>query len=117
MEGPDGLPPPLYAQPILHWLANILSSNAFAGYHSVEEVLNLRPPEQEDLWVVQWAPQMKGRPVFPAWSAEGPLDKCRTPTAWGRQAFGWAVRVGFVDGIGLHAPRREILIKTNGKRV
>jgi len=115
IEGPDGLPPPLYAQPILHWLANIISSEALKDYHSIEDVLNLKPPENEDFWVMEWAAEMKDKPVFPRWSAEGPLDGSRDPTAWGKQASQWAVRAGFICGFGLHASRREILIKTNGR--
>lgn len=115
MEGPDGLPPSLYAQPLLHWLANILSSNAFKDYHTIEDILKLEPPENEDFWTLEWAKDMEDKPVFPAWSSEGPLDESRDPTAWGGQASDWAVRAGFVNGVGLHAPRREVLIKTNGR--
>lgn len=115
MEGPDGLPPPLYAQPMLHWLVNIISSRALGDHYDIEEVLKLKPPEGEDFWPIPWAENMKRRPVFPNWSADGPLGKARGPTAWGKHASLWAQRAGFVDGLGLHAPRREILIKTNGK--
>ncbi|KAK3361657.1 hypothetical protein B0T24DRAFT_538692 [Lasiosphaeria ovina] len=98
---------------MFHWLANIISSGALKEYHSIEDILRLEPPEGEDFWVLEWAEDMKDQPVFPTWSAEGPLDKNRDPTAWGKQASEWAVRAGFVDGVGLHAPRREILINTN----
>ena len=100
---------------MFHWLANIISSGALKEYHSIENILRLEPPEGEDFWVLEWAEDMKDQPVFPTWSAEGPLDKNRDPTAWGKQASEWAVRAGFVDGVGLHAPRREILINTNGR--
>ncbi len=39
METLDGLSPPLFAQPMLYWLANIVSSGAFADYKTVEQVL------------------------------------------------------------------------------
>ena len=116
MEGPDGLPPPLYAQPMLHWLVNIISSGALGIDCSVKKILKLQPLEGEDFWPIAWVENMKSRPVFPNWSADGPLDKARGLTAWGKHASLWAQRAGFVDGLGLHAPCREILIKTNGKK-
>jgi hypothetical protein len=113
--GPDGLPPPLYAQPMLHWLANILSAQAFEKFSSIEDVYRLKPPGKEDFWILEWAPAKKNKPVFPAWSSTGPREKCRSPSSLGKQASAWAIRSGFLDGVGLHAPRRESLLKCNGK--
>src|SRR5437773_1203292 len=66
METPDGLPPPLFAQPMLHWLANIISSGAFADYYkTVEQVLAAVPPSNSNFRVMEWADDKKDEPVFP----------------------------------------------------
>ncbi len=108
-------PPPLYSQPMLFWLANIISSKALMGDLTLEEVLKLTPPKGRKHWVLQWKEHMLDRPVFPEWTSRGPKETARSPSSWGHQASAWARRAGFVDGMGLHCPRREILVKTNGK--
>lgn len=37
--------PALVAQPLLHWLANFLSVGVFEGIQTVNELLQIRPPE------------------------------------------------------------------------
>jgi len=108
-------PPPLYAQPMLFWLANIISSNALKGNPTLEEILGLPPPKGRKHWVMEWHESMLDKPVFPEWTACGPKEKSRNPAAWGFHASDWAIRAGFVNGMGLHCPRREILVKANGK--
>jgi hypothetical protein len=107
-------PPPLYAQPMLFWLANIISSKALKGNPTLEKILSLTPPKGRKHWVLQWEESMLDKPVFPVWTACRPKEKSRSPSSWGHQASNWAIRAGFVDGMGLHCPRREILVKTNG---
>ena len=63
METPDGLPPPLFAQPMLHWLANIISSGAFADYKTVEQALAAEPPRISNFRVVEWADDKKNEPL------------------------------------------------------
>jgi len=53
-------------------------------------------------------------PVFPEMSADGPTKKAKNESAWGDQCSDWARRAGFA-GMGLHGPRREVLIKVDGK--
>lgn len=110
-------PPPLYAQPMLFWLANIISSKALKGNPALEEVLDLTPPDDRKHWVMQWEERMSEEPVFPGWTSRGPEEKSRSLSNWGRQASDWAKRARFVDGMGLHCPRREALVKANGKTV
>ncbi|KAH6667430.1 hypothetical protein B0J14DRAFT_489712 [Halenospora varia] len=46
-------------------------------------------------------------------SADGPTEKTKNETAWGHQCSDWAKRAGFTGGMGLHAARREALIKVD----
>ncbi|RYP14043.1 hypothetical protein DL767_010440 [Monosporascus sp. MG133] len=115
LEGPDGLPPPLFAQPMLHWLVNIISARAFRDYQTIEDVLNVIPEEGESFCFLDWADDMLNKPVFPEWSESGPEDKAKNDKAWGNQVSQWAKRAGFINGLPIHAIRREILIKVNGK--
>ena len=65
METLNGLPPPLFAQPILYWLANIILSKAFANYKTVEQVLAAIPHNNSNFRIVEWANDKKDEPIFP----------------------------------------------------
>jgi hypothetical protein len=115
MNTPDGLYPPLVAQPIVHWLANIVSSQAFARYHTLDQILAIRPPKNSSYCVIEWADHMLDKPVFPEWTPDGRLDKTRCPNAWGSQSTALAKRAGMTNGLGFHSVRRKALINCNGK--
>lgn len=102
---------------MLHWLANIISSRAFANYQTVQEVLEARPPQKGNFRIVEWADSKKDKPVFPQWTLEGPQAKSREPTRWGHHASEWARRTGFTASFGLHSARRKALINANGEIV
>ncbi|KAI0443369.1 hypothetical protein F4803DRAFT_515037 [Xylaria telfairii] len=111
--GLDGLPPPLFAQPMVHWLVNIISSGALRDYKTIEEVLDAVPGEGESLCFLEWAHKMRDMPVFPAWTESGPQNTAKTPGSWADQVSKWAKRTGFLLGLPIHAIRREILLKVN----
>ncbi|OAQ63869.1 carbonic anhydrase [Purpureocillium lilacinum] len=114
MKAPDGLPPPLFAQPLLHWLANVISARASSELTTVEQALSLKPPKRGNFRIIEWDRHMIDRPVFPEWTRNGPTDKTRSPDSWSDEVSKWAKRAGLTNGTGLHAPRREALIKCNG---
>ncbi|OAQ81322.1 hypothetical protein VFPFJ_09777 [Purpureocillium lilacinum] len=114
MKAPDGLPPPLFAQPLLHWLANVISARASSELTTVEQALSLKPPKKGNFRIIEWDRHMIDRPVFPEWTRNGPTDKTRSPDSWSDEVSKWAKRAGLTNGTGLHAPRREALIKCNG---
>ncbi|CVL08763.1 uncharacterized protein FMAN_06804 [Fusarium mangiferae] len=113
MTGPDGLPPPLFAQPMLHWLANLIASHAFADLDTIEQVLSLEPPKNGNFRILPWAADVREKPVFPEWSSSGPKTKPKNPQSWVSQFSDWGNRAGFTAQLGLHAVRREALIKVN----
>lgn len=114
MNVPEGYPP-ILAQPIVHWLANILASQALAEYQTLDEILKIRPPDGRSYCLLEWADHMLDKPVFPEWCANGKTSKARSPTAWGTQASAWAIRSGLTNGLGFHSARRKALINCNGK--
>ncbi|KAF4458660.1 carbonic anhydrase 2 [Fusarium albosuccineum] len=109
----DRGPPPLYAQPILFFLANFLSSGAIKGDPALEDMLNYIPPQNRRHWIFEWKDEMLESPIFPEWDADGPKPLARSPCNWSHQASRWAIRAGFVDGCGMHCPRRDSLLKAN----
>ncbi|PWI64678.1 hypothetical protein PCL_08687 [Purpureocillium lilacinum] len=113
IEGPDKIPPPLFAQPLLHWLANIISSGASPELETVEQALALEPPRNGNFRLIEWDHSMLEKPVFPKWTGKGHADESRSPDSFGTDGSKWAKRAGLTTGLGLHAPRREILINCN----
>ena len=109
--------PPLFANGVLFLLSIILSADAFRDYHTIEEVLAARPPPRTKFWIMEWAANVMDDPVFPELSPAGPTKKPKSKSAWGHQCHDWAVRAGFTEGVGLHAPRKEVLIKADGKNL
>ncbi|KAK2590414.1 hypothetical protein QQS21_011901 [Conoideocrella luteorostrata] len=110
--GSEGYPP-LFAQPMVHWLANILSSGALAGIKTLDDILKIRPPKNSRYRELNWEKEMLDKPVFPEWSADGPANKPQSPTGLGKQASDWAIRARLTTGLSFHAVRREILIQCN----
>ena len=107
--------PPLSANGLLFLLTIFISAGAFREYRTVKDVLDARPPLNRKYKIMDWADEVLDDPVFPEFSAEGPTEKNKNETAWGHQCSDWAKRAGFTGGMGLHAARREALIKVDGK--
>jgi hypothetical protein len=107
----------LYAQPILFFLANFLSSGAIKGNPTLEDMLNYTPPQHRRHWVFEWKDDMLEKPIFPDWTADGPKATARSPYNWSHQASRWATRAGFIYGCGMHCPRRDSLLKANCKAI
>ena len=76
----DDLPPPLFEKPILHSLANFISSKVFKNEHTIEDVFSVQPPER-DYKVLEWADDKKDKPVLPKWTSNGQSDKARKPNS------------------------------------
>ncbi|TAQ83756.1 hypothetical protein B7494_g7916 [Chlorociboria aeruginascens] len=107
--------PPFSANGLLFLLAIIISAGAFRDYSTIEDILAARPPPGRKYRIMDWADGISDDPVFPEMSADGSTEKTKNETAWGHQCSDWAKRAGFTGGMGLHATRREALIKVDGK--
>lgn len=107
--------PPLFANTAVYLLPIFLSAGAFREFKTLDQVLAVRPKPNETYWVLDWEDSVREDPVFPEMLASGPTKKEKNPNSWGTQCSDWALRAGFPSGMGLHAPRREALIKADGK--
>lgn len=99
---------------MLFLLCNFISSNAFESYRTIEDVLSARAPAGK-YRIMRWAHDVLNVPVFPEMSMDGPTEKAKNETSWGKQCSEWAKRADFPNGVGLHAARREALIQVDGK--
>ncbi|KAI0467050.1 hypothetical protein F4859DRAFT_507006 [Xylaria cf. heliscus] len=90
LVGLDGLPLRLFAQLMVHWLVNIISSGALRDYKTIEDVLGAVPEEGKSFCYLEWADNMLDMPLSH-----------------------WAKRAGSLLGLAVHAIRREILLKVN----
>lgn len=100
---------------MLFLLAIFISRGAFRDFKTISDVLAVRPPQREKYWVMEWADGILNDPVFPKVTQDGPTREARSKDTFGSQCSDWAKRAGFVEGMGLHAPRREELIKVDGE--
>jgi hypothetical protein len=106
--------PPLFANGVLFLLSIMISAGAFRHYHTIEDVLAARPRPKRRFRIMDWADGVEENPVFPEFSEDGPTKKTKNEHAWGTQASEWAKRDG-LEGLPLHAPRKEVIIKADGK--
>ncbi|KAF6516203.1 hypothetical protein HZS61_003406 [Fusarium oxysporum f. sp. conglutinans] len=91
----------------------MVASRAFADLDDVEQLLALKPPGNGNFRILQWADDAKEKPVFPEWASSGPKAKTKSPRSWVTQFSDWGKRAGFTAPLGLHAVRREALIRVN----
>ena len=107
--------PPLYANNLLFFLAIFISLGAFRDFKSIKDVLAARPQGKESYRILEWDDNICDKPVFPEMSSTAPKPKAKNENVWGKQCSDWARRAGFEEGMGLHAARREVLVKVDGK--
>jgi len=57
----------------LFLLAIFISRGAFREFHTIWDVLAIRPPSGEKYWILEWADDILGDPVFPEMFENGPV--------------------------------------------
>jgi len=80
----EGLEPrPLFWNPILTHLATFTGKGAFRDYKTVDELLDIEPPEEEMLWL-EWNPRVLDDPLYQREFATGYREHAHpgTPTIW-----------------------------------
>ena len=61
----EGLEPrPLFCNPILTHLAIFIAKNAFRDYKTIDEILDIEPPEEEEMFPLQWDPHVLDLPLY-----------------------------------------------------
>lgn len=88
-------------------VAMCMARNAFRDYKSIDEVLALEPPEDEQMIQLHWNPSVRDLPFF-----EGSDGKMETASAFGRYLREWGFRAGYNEPPTVHDFRAEGLILT-----
>jgi len=60
---------------MLFMLAVLLAAGTFKRYHTVEQILALKPPADQKYWVFEWADHVLDLPFFPEVPVDGSTQK------------------------------------------
>ncbi|ELQ32919.1 hypothetical protein OOU_Y34scaffold01015g11 [Pyricularia oryzae Y34] len=102
---------PLILNPIVFLLAIFLARGAFKSYSTIQQILAVKPPPDQEYWVLDWADRVMNLPVFPTMTAAGLTEKIQTAGAFTNQIRGLSIRAGMERPVTPHGIRRECLIQ------
>jgi hypothetical protein len=105
----------LWCSPVLYILALALADDAFKEYSTLEEILELEPPLDQNIWHLEWKDGVLDLPVFRKMSLHGPTNTIQSSSSYDRQLSDLGHRAGFEVNISVHDARREALVKADGK--
>lgn len=100
---------------MLYILALALADDAFKDYSTLEEIFDLEPPRDQNIWHLEWKDSVLDLPVFRKMSLHGPTDTIQSSSSYDRQLSDSGHRAGFEVNISVHDARREALVKADGK--
>ncbi|KAH0542349.1 hypothetical protein FGG08_003287 [Glutinoglossum americanum] len=103
----------LLVNPVLFLLAIALADNAFRDYSTLEEILAIEPPADEDLYHIEWKDDILDMPFFRTATFEGPTNKIQKSNSFSHQLVALGRRAGYEENITVHDARREALIKAD----
>ena len=99
----EGLEPrPLFCNPVLTMLARAIAENAFRDYSTMEELLEIEPPENE-MYHLRQNESVLGKPFFHVVST-GEMEKADT---FSRRLRELGVRAGYLRPPTIHDFRAE----------
>lgn len=52
-----------------------VAAGALKRYHSIEQILAIKPPADQRYWVFDWAEHVLDMPIFPGVTVDGPTEK------------------------------------------
>jgi hypothetical protein len=106
---------PLYANPILPFLAIALADDAFQDYHTFEEIFAIPPPFDRTLFELRIRKELYLIPFFQTMSPKGPTGKIQKAVSFSKRLVDLGHRAGYSQNIGFRAVRREVLVKADGR--
>jgi carbonic anhydrase len=106
---------PLFANPMLPLLAIAFASNAFEDYHSFEEIFAIPPPVVGAIYEIRIRKEMLQVPFFQVMSPNGPTGKIQGAASFDKRMVDLGHRAGYLENITVHAMRREVLVKADGR--
>jgi hypothetical protein len=54
----------LFCNPILTHLAIFVAKGAFRDYKTMDELLGIKPPKEEEVYHLQWVPHVLDSPIY-----------------------------------------------------
>lgn len=80
--------------PMLPFLARLLVHGAFRDYDTIEELLDIIPPEDEMLQL-HWRAELLDTPFFKAQSTQNSGERIETADAFSKRHRAWGLRAGY----------------------
>lgn len=105
---------PLYANPVLPFLAQALADHIFRDYKTFTEIEQIRPPPKGFAMPLEILPEKLDLPVLQMLDKKGPNGKIRKSTCYGNRLAKRGHRAGFEQRVKVHDMRREALVKADG---
>jgi hypothetical protein len=98
----EGLVPlPLFCQPMLFILAILVAKRAFKDYETIDELLDLVPPNGE-MYPLQWSKSVVDLPFFESMSAKALPGKIENASAFSNRFRGLGSRSGYPQPPTVH---------------
>lgn len=79
---------------MLPFLARLLVHGAFRDYTTVEELLRIKPPNDEMLQL-HWKDELLDTPFFKAQSSKDSEERIETAAAFSKRFRAWGLRAGY----------------------
>lgn len=84
----------LCLNPMLPFLARLVVHGAFRDYDTIEELLNIKPPDDEMLQL-HWKDELLDTPFFKAQSTRNSGERIETAAAFSKRFRAWGLRAGY----------------------
>ncbi|KAJ7648133.1 hypothetical protein FB45DRAFT_1102841 [Roridomyces roridus] len=97
---------PLFCNPILTHLAMFIAKGAFRDYKTMEELLALEPPDDEEMYLLRWEPEVYDRPIYQR--KDGKMESAST---FSNRLRSLAHRAGYPNPPTIHDFRAEGLFR------
>jgi hypothetical protein len=105
---------PLFANPLLPFLAIAIANNAFQDYNSPESIFAIPAPRQGTVTILKFKKSFLDIP-FQRMSRDGPTGEHKDAASYHRRKVELGHRAGYVVNITTQAGRRESMVKVGGR--
>ena len=106
---------PLFANPLLPFLAIAIANNAFRDYDSPESIFAIPAPRRGTATILKFKNSFLDIPFFQRMSRDGPTGEHEDAPSYHRRKVELGHRAGYVVNITTHAGRRESMVKVGGR--
>jgi hypothetical protein len=100
---------------VLDILALGFADNTIKDHSTLEEILDLELPTDQNTWRIERKDSVLGQPVFRIMSPQGPINTIQSSSSYDWQSSDLSYCAGLELKISVHDTRREALVKADGK--